>query len=80
MKTLTDSDGYTFKAPLHTFKEQDVELTGPVPKKPGYFEAHFYPDGHIEVAITETWSEPRLRLDRAREKPTYAESCEEPKK
>ena len=80
MKTVTSSDGYVHPVPVHEFKEQDVELTGPVPKKPGYFEAHFYPDGHIEVAITETWSEPRLRLDPARKKPTYAESCEEPKK
>jgi len=80
MKTLTDSDGYTFTAPLHTFKEQDVQLTGPVPKNPHYFEVHFYPDGHIEVAITEMDSDPRLKLSRAREKPTYADHCEEPKK
>jgi len=80
MKTVTSSDGYVHQVPVHTFKEQDVQLTGPVPEKPGYFEAHFYPDGHIEVAITETWAEPRLKLSRAREKPTYADHCEEPKK
>lgn len=80
MKTVTSSEGYVHQVPVHAFKEQDVELTGPVPQKPGYFEVHFYPDGHIEVAITETWSEPRLKLDPAREKPTYAESCEETNK
>ena len=45
--------------------EQTVQLTGPVPVEPRYFEVHFYPDGHIEVEATQRASEPRLKLDRA---------------
>jgi hypothetical protein len=75
MKELTDSDGYTFKAPLHAFKELDAELADPVPSNPGYFEVHFYPDDHVEVAITASPSAPRLRLSPTRAKPTYADKC-----
>jgi hypothetical protein len=53
---------------VHNYvKEQAVQLKGPVPKNPGYFEVHFYPDGHIEVAISATSSEPRLKLPADRE-------------
>ena len=44
--------------------EQTVMLNPPLPANPKYFEVHFYPDGHIEVAVTEEASEPRLRLER----------------
>jgi hypothetical protein len=80
MKTLTDSDGYTFKVPSHRFRELDAKLTSPVPPKPAYFEVHFYPDGHVELAITETMSPPRLKLNSARAKPTYEDHCEEVRK
>ncbi len=42
-----------------------VEFHGPVPPKPHYLEAHFFPDGKVEIAITEQSSEPRLRVDPA---------------
>lgn len=44
--------------------EMKVMLNGPIPAKPEYFEVHFYPDGHIEVAVTEDASKPRLKLER----------------
>jgi hypothetical protein len=69
MQQVTNSSGETREVPVHTFKEQEVELRGPVPNDPGYFEVHFYPDGHIEVAITATPSDPRLQLDKSREEP-----------
>lgn len=43
--------------------ELDVALQGPIPPKPEYFEVHFYPDGRIEVAVTEGMSPPRLKLE-----------------
>ena len=52
--------------------ETKVMLNGPTPAKPEYFEVHFYPDGHIEVAVTEHASKPRLQLTRA----NYAERKE----
>lgn len=39
-------------------------LTGPLPAKPTQFEVHFYPDGHVEVAVSDNYSPPRLKLGR----------------
>jgi len=47
-----------------TWCEQSVQLTSSLPARPEYFEVHFYRDGHIEVAVTEQVSPPRLRLER----------------
>lgn len=40
----------------------ELEFNGPVPKNPKIFEVHFYKDGHIELAMTERDSGPRLQL------------------
>jgi Protein of unknown function (DUF3304) len=45
--------------------QQDVPLNTPVPKDPRYFEVHFYPDGKIEIEVTQRASKPRLKLDGA---------------
>ena len=42
-----------------------VMLDAPVPAEPTTLEVHFYPDGHIEVAITDQYSSPRLKLKAA---------------
>jgi Protein of unknown function (DUF3304) len=42
-----------------------VMLTDPGPLEPTTFEVHFYPDRHIEVAITDDYSPPRLSLTSA---------------
>jgi Protein of unknown function (DUF3304) len=39
-----------------------VMLTDPGPLEPTTFEVHFYPDRHIEVAITDEYSPPRVKL------------------
>jgi len=44
--------------------EQTVTLKPPLPAKPEYFEVHFYQDGHIEVAVTDTYSPSRMMLSR----------------
>lgn len=44
--------------------ETQAVLSGPVPAKPGHFGVHFFPDGHIEVEITESYPEVKLALDR----------------
>ena len=41
---------------------QTVMLSELGPPEPTTFEVHFYPDGHIEVAITDNYSAPRLKL------------------
>ncbi|MBC7993448.1 MAG: DUF3304 domain-containing protein [Rhizobacter sp.] len=44
--------------------EQTVKLVKPVPIEPRYLEVHFYPDGHIEMDVTQQASPPRLKLER----------------
>jgi hypothetical protein len=55
-------DGEDFPRAKSFYSEADVWLKGPIPADPQYFETHFYPDGHIEVAVTDDYSMPRLKL------------------
>ncbi len=66
--TKPNEEGETYKGVHHIFKETDALLNGPVPERPGYFEVHFYPDEHVEVAISKYPSPPRLKLDKSRAK------------
>jgi hypothetical protein len=52
---------------IDTWCEQEVTLRPTSIVKPKYFEVHFYPDGHIELAVTEESSDPRLQLEAASE-------------
>lgn len=72
--TTKDPSGQLLYETHYFFKEAMVELPKPIPARPNVLEVHFYPDGHVEVAITEDSSPPRLRLDerRANRKP-YAQ-------
>ena len=45
-----------------TWCRKTVMLTDPGPLEPTTFEVHFYPDRHFEVAITDDYSPPRLKL------------------
>jgi hypothetical protein len=56
-----------------TWCEQEVSLKLTLPAKPRFFEVHFYLDGHIEVAVTEESSPPRLVLQRAGRGGRYAD-------
>ena len=47
-----------------TWCETKVLLNPSIPTEPQNFEVHFYRDGHIELAATDDYSEPRLKLDR----------------
>ena len=67
--------GERYRATKHFFKEQAVVFSGPVPTEPGYLEVHIYPDARVEIAITATRSEPRLKLDPARSVNPYPEKC-----
>jgi hypothetical protein len=42
--------------------EKEALLKGPVPANPRHLGVHFFPDGHIEVEITEDYPELKLRL------------------
>jgi len=53
-------EGQDFENAKQFYSEKDVWLKGPMPAVPQYFETHFYPDGHVEVAVTNSVSPPRL--------------------
>lgn len=52
---------------LYFYKEAEVMVNGPIPADPRNMEIHFYPDGHVEAAITAEYSENRLKLPTDRE-------------
>lgn len=45
-----------------TWCRQTVAFSGPIAPEPTTLEVHIYPDRHVEVAITDTYSPPRLKL------------------
>jgi hypothetical protein len=57
------------------FKEVEVQVNQNITAKPKYLEVHFYPDGHVEVALTENSSPPRLRLGSEREDNSPYRQC-----
>jgi hypothetical protein len=72
------SGGCMFRAPAvlasgntqlaHGFyRELKVKVDPRIPQSPEYFEVHFYPDGHVEAAITDSASFPRLVYSENRE-------------
>ena len=62
-----DSGGERYSRGHSFFKEVDAPVDPSVPANPVNFEIHFYPDGHVDAAITDGMSPPRLKLpeDRA---------------
>lgn len=54
--------GQTFSSHKVFYDERDVKVTKATSTDPKYFETHFYPDGHIETAVTGEISSPRLKL------------------
>ena len=74
------SGGETFSDTYKFHKEVEVEVDPNVPDNPGYFEVHIYPDGHVEAAITEHDSYPRLKLNEDREDRSDYPRCPNDKK
>lgn len=50
------------ETPTSRWCRMEVVHKGPLPKNPWRFEVHFYQDGHIEVAVTDDISDPRVKL------------------
>lgn len=76
----TDAEGGEHHRMHSYFKEARVEVDPKVPDHPGYFEVHIYPDGHVEAAITENESPPRLILSKNREDNSEYPRCPNGKK
>lgn len=75
-----DTNGQRLYEIYSYFKENDILVNADIPARPQYFEVHFYPDGHVEAAITEKSSLPRLNLPRDREDRTGYKQCKNNKK
>ncbi len=60
---------------LHRFyKKVEVDIDPKIPADPTQMEVHFYPDGNVQIALTERNSAPRLALSKDREiKGPYAQ-------
>ena len=61
---IDDASGHTIAPELR--KEAWVTVASPFPDDPKTFEVHFYPDGHVEAAITHWPSSPRIKLPEGR--------------
>ncbi|MES2117682.1 MAG: DUF3304 domain-containing protein [Pseudomonadota bacterium] len=71
----TNSSGVKYHEIHSFFKEVEVQIDPRIPDQPAYFEVHFYPDGHVEAAITEHASPPRLLLSKDREDRSHYPQC-----
>lgn len=72
---VTNSYGNTRTIPRHEYSEREVPIVGTPPAKPTTIEVHFYPDGRIEATITDTESEPKLKLSPDRAVDPYPDTC-----
>ena len=70
-----DGCSYTEKDPItgkkevlqhYLYREEFVKVKRTATGKPNHLETHFYPDGSVQVQITEEMSLPRLRLSEDR--------------
>ena len=76
----TNSSGEVSSWTHSYFKEADAPVDPRVPTNPANFEVHFYPDGHVEAAITGEISLPRLKLPESREDRSDYPDCPGSKK
>jgi hypothetical protein len=65
---IDDATGHTIVP--ETSKQAWVTISPPFPVDPKNFEVHFYPDGHLEAAVTHWSSPPRISLPVDR-RPTF---------
>ncbi|MES2757092.1 MAG: DUF3304 domain-containing protein [Pseudomonadota bacterium] len=75
------TDGRTHLAHSY-FREIKVKVDPRIANSPQNFEVHFYPDGHVEAAITDGRSSPRLIFSKSRADRSEFPRCpneEEPK-
>ncbi len=60
----TNMYGETFEREEPLWRAAEAFIKGPIPPDPTTLEVHFYPDGHVEAAVTDQFSDPRLQLPR----------------
>jgi hypothetical protein len=75
-----DRTGKADKVRHYYYKEAEVDVQRADSGTPGYIETHFYPDGTVQVATTDYFSEPRLALDPKRVDQSLFPRCENDEK
>lgn len=61
---------------LHNYyKTVEVDVDPRIPRDPKHLEVHFYPDGTVQIALTEEESPPRLVLSTDREDKSPSPQC-----
>lgn len=73
--TRKDSYGDVFFDIHRFYRTVEATLNPDIPNNPRYIEVHFYPDGHVETAITALPSGPRLSLSADREDRSPIKPC-----
>jgi hypothetical protein len=74
-----DRTGKADKVRHFYYKESEVEVQPVVGEKPNYIETHFFPNGTVQVRLTEHGSDPLLALDEMRPDKSYFPKCEHDK-
>ncbi len=62
MYSTSNKYGETYQWRKSLYREVQVPVAGPTGCEPAALEVHFYPDGHVEAAVTPGYSPPRLKL------------------
>lgn len=75
-----DSSGQELFELYSFYKEAEVKIDPNIADRPNYLEIHFYPDGHVEAAVTEHSSPPRLILSKDREDKSHFKQCKNGKR
>lgn len=79
-KIKSPSSHYIYNQLHAFFKEVEVVLDVSAATKPEYLEVHFYPDGTVQAAVTNTASMPRMILDEERSDRSEFPRCPNDKK
>ncbi len=61
------------------YKEAEITIPPTAIERQRYFETHFYPDGSVQVNLTQRASEPRIILDAKRADKSFFPRCKNEK-
>jgi hypothetical protein len=74
-----DRTGKADKVRHFYYNETEVDAQRVAGESPKYIETHFYPDGTVQVRLTEHGSDPLLALNEKRTDKSYFPRCKDDK-
>lgn len=75
-----DTTGKTDRVRYYYYREAEVEAQRAYRVEPNYIETHFFPNGLVEVRLTEQGSDPLLNLSDRRQDRSYFPKCKDDRK